>query len=109
MGRRVSQGDLLDFTRHFDVEKTGTLACPAVLSKIIDHQYTVMYTSLFYGKVKFFKSHETLFVSSKLTYTRNGQKVSLHLFTFVSIEPCTIPKAAQIWLIWCGGSVVCFR
>lgn len=36
MGRRVRQGDPFDFTRHFDVHKTRTLAYPAILSRIID-------------------------------------------------------------------------
>ena len=41
--------------------------------------------------------------------TRPGQKVSLHRVTFVSKEPYTFPNAAQIWLIWCEETVVCFR
>jgi hypothetical protein len=40
---------------------------------------------------------------------RPGQKVSLHRVTFVNQEPCTIPNAAQIWLIWCEGTVLCFQ
>jgi hypothetical protein len=41
--------------------------------------------------------------------TKPGQKVGLHRVTFVNKEPHTIPNAGQIWLIWCGGTVVCFQ
>lgn len=35
IGRRERKGHLFNFTRHFDVHKTETLACTALLSKII--------------------------------------------------------------------------